>query len=269
MKAAKTAIAALGVDRGGTWTRVTAADRRGRALRAARFRTSPLRSLPARLGALLARWPGASGAPLVIATRGAIGKPWKKPFLFKALAGRLNLVEVISDAEAAHLAAFGGRPGLLLIAGTGSVAFSGRPGAFRRTGGLNPVSGDPGSGRWLGRQYLKLKGRLCEAGRLGHGGQAACARRLLALARRDSRAAALVARAHADLASLLRRAAAGGRGPVTAALAGGLLADGDFRRGFEKAARLALAPRKLRTLRAAAPAELAAARLALLPGRTS
>lgn len=269
MKAERTAIAALGVDRGGTWTRVAAVDRRGRLLRAARLRTTPLRGLPKKLTALLARWPGAAAAPLAIATRGAIGKPWKKPFLFKALAGRLNLKAVISDAEAAHLAAFGGRAGLLLIAGTGSVAFNGRPGAFRQTGGRNPVSGDPGSGRWLGRQYLKLKGRLGEAGRLGHGGQAACARRLLALAGRDPRAAGLVARAQGDLADLLRRAAAGGRGPLKAALAGGLLGGEAFRRGFEKAARLALAPRRVRLLRAARPAEQAAALLALKTEKTS
>lgn len=263
MKAEKSEIAALGVDRGGTWTRVAAVDRRGRLLRGARFRSAALRGLPKKLTALLARWPGAAAAPLAIATRGAIGKPWKKPFLARALAGRLNLKTVISDAEAAHLAAFGGRSGLLLIAGTGSVAFSGRPGAFRQTGGQNPGSGDPGSGRWLGRQYLKLKGRLREAGRLGHGGQAARARRLLALAGRDPRAARLVAAAQRDLADLLRRAAAGGRGPLKAALAGGLLGDKNFRRGFQQASRSALAPRRLRLLRAAIPAEQAAARLAL------
>ncbi|MCM2267327.1 MAG: hypothetical protein NDI60_06055 [Elusimicrobiales bacterium] len=261
-------IAALGVDRGGTWTRVTALDRRARPLRTVRTRTVPLRSLPGKLTALLAGWPGAAAAPLVIATRGALGRKWKKPFLFKALAGRLNLVDVISDAEAAHYAAFRGRDGMLLIAGTGSVAFCGRPGAFRQTGGLNPASGDPGSGRWLGRQYLKLRGRLHEAGKMGHGRSAAYAKKLLLLALDGhGQAAALTARAQEELAALVRQAAGKGRGRVNVALAGGLIKNFHFRAGFIKAARRALAGRKVSFLEASIPAEQAAARIALL--RTS
>lgn len=258
------AIACLGVDRGGTWTRVAALDRRLRQVRSARFRTTPLRGLPKRLLALLARWPGADKAPLVIATRGAFSRPWKKAFLLKALEGRLGLLDVISDAEAAHLAAFRGGDGCLLIAGTGAVAFGGRPGAFKKFGGFNPVSGDPGSGRWLGRQYLKLRGRLGEAGAMGHGRSAAFARRLLLLARRgDARAAALAAEAQAELAGLLKEAAGRGRGPVRVALAGGLLSDAAFARGFRRAARAALKGRKVSFLKPALPAEEASARLAL------
>jgi len=265
MTAKKTRIAAIGVDRGGTWTRVAAVDRRGRPLKAARFRTAPLRGLPKRLTALLARWPGAAEAPLVIATRGAFSRPWKRTFLFKALKGRLNLAEVISDAEAAHFAAFRGRAGLLLIAGTGSVVFSGKPGSFRKTGGRNPRSGDPGSGRWLGRQYLKLRGRLGEAGRMGHGRSAAYARKLLLLALDGhGQALELAAQAQAELAALLKTASGRGGEKVRVALAGGLIKDFHFRRGFMKAARRALAGRRVSFLEAKIPAEQAAARLALL-----
>lgn len=265
MTSRKTDIAAIGVDRGGTWTRIAAVDRRGRPLRSARFKTSPLRGLPKKLTSLLSRWPGGAAAPLVIATRGAFSRPWKKPFLFKALKGRLNLAGVISDAEAAHFAAFRGRAGLLLIAGTGSVVFSGKPGAFKQTGGRNPRSGDPGSGRWLGRQYLKLKGRLGEAGRLGHGRSAAYARLLLLLALDGhGHARELTARAQEALAALLKAAAGRGGGKVEVALAGGLIKDPHFKRGFVKAARLALAGRRVSFLEAKIPAEQAAARIALL-----
>lgn len=262
-------IAALGVDRGGTWTRVAAIDRRRRPLRAARFRTTPLRGLPKRLTALLARWPGAAAAPLVIATRGAFSRPWKKAFLTKALAGKLNLAAVISDAEAAHFAAFRGRDGILLIAGTGSVAFSGRPGAFRQTGGANPVSGDPGSGRWLGRQYLKMRNRLHEAGKLGHGRSAAYAKKLLLLALDGhAHAAGLAAQAQRELALLLKQAAGPGKGPVKVALAGGLIKNFHFRAGFVREARKALAGRKVSFVEAAVPAEQASARIALAIGNT-
>ncbi|MEI7529087.1 MAG: BadF/BadG/BcrA/BcrD ATPase family protein [Elusimicrobiota bacterium] len=261
VKRKKSTIAAIGVDRGGTWTRVAAFDRRWRRIKAARFKTAPLRALPAKLAPLLASWPGGALAPLVIATRGAFSRAWKKPFLIKALAGKLNLRDVISDAEGAHRAAFRGRPGLLLIAGTGAVVFGGRPGAFIKTGGYNPPSGDPGSGRWLGRQYLKLLGRLAEAGPMGHGRSAAYAAGLLARARRGDKTCSLIAAAAMhELAALIKAAA--GRGPVRVALAGGLMGNAFFRKGFEKAARRALPGRGLTFITPAMPAEEAAARLA-------
>ncbi len=259
------AIAAIGVDRGGTWTRVAAFDARLRQLRAARLRTVPLRSLPKKLVPLVSRWPGGASAPLTIATRGAFSRAWKKPFLFKALGARLNLVEVISDAEAAHFAAFRGKEGLLLIAGTGAVVFSGRPGAFKKTGGFNPPSGDPGSGRWLGRQYLKMRGRLREAGKMGHGRSAAYAKKLLLLALGGhGPSSELAARAQDELAGLLKAAAAKSGARVKVALAGGLIANFHFRSAFIKAARRALRGRKIIFTEAPMPAEEAAARIALL-----
>ncbi len=265
-KPAKSAkgIAAIGVDRGGTWTRVAAFDARLRPLKAARFRTAPLRSLPKKLIPLVSGWPGGPAAPLVIATRGAFSRPWKKIFLFKALGSRLNLVEVISDAEAAHYAAFRGKEGMLLIAGTGAVVFSGKPGRFKKTGGHNPASGDPGSGRWLGRQYLRMRGRLHEAGKMGHGRSAAYAKKLLLLALDGhGPSSELAAKAQEELAGLLKDAAGKGGKAVKVALAGGLIANFHFRNGFIKAARRALRGRKVVFVEAPIPAEEAAARIAL------
>lgn len=261
-------IAAIGVDRGGTWTRVAAIDARLRPVKNIRFRTAPLKTLPLKLAALLARWPGGASAPLVIATRGAFSLKWKKPFLVKALAGKLNLANVVSDAEAAHFAAFKGKAGLLLIAGTGAVVFSGKPGAYKKTGGFNPPSGDPGSGRWLGRQYLGTLGRLREAVALGHGPTAAYAKTLLARAARGDKACALLeAAAHYELALLLRAAAANCRGQIRAALAGGLMENPRFRANFARTARRALKNRELVFIKAALSAGEAAARLALQQGR--
>ena len=260
----KLKIAAIGVDRGGTWTRVAAFDARLQPVRSARFRTTPLRSLPKKLVPLVSGWPGGAAAPLAIATRGAFSRAWKKPFLFKALSPKLNLVEVISDAEAAHFAAFRGKAGLLLIAGTGSVVFSGKPGAFKKTGGFNPPSGDPGSGRWLGRQYLKMRGRLHEAGKMGHGRSAAYAKKLLLLALGGhGPSSELAGRAQEELADLLKTAAGRKDTTVKVALAGGLISNFHFRKGFVKAARRAFRGRKLVFVEAAIPAEEAAARIAL------
>ena len=62
-------------------------------------------------------------------------------------------VRVASDARTAHLGAFRGEPGALLVAGTGAVALAvDLAGASYRAGGLGPVLGDEGSGGWIGRE---------------------------------------------------------------------------------------------------------------------
>lgn len=65
-------------------------------------------------------------------------------------------VAVINDALAAHVGAFGGRPGTILIAGTGAIAFTlGTSGPPRQVDGWGPLLGDDGSGRWIGQEGLK------------------------------------------------------------------------------------------------------------------
>lgn len=62
-------------------------------------------------------------------------------------------VRVASDARTAHLGAFQGEPGALLVAGTGAVALAVDPaGASHRADGLGPALGDEGSGGWIGRE---------------------------------------------------------------------------------------------------------------------
>jgi glucosamine kinase len=62
-------------------------------------------------------------------------------------------VRVASDARTAHLGAFRGEPGALLVAGTGAVALAvDAAGASHLAGGLGPVLGDEGSGGWIGRE---------------------------------------------------------------------------------------------------------------------
>jgi glucosamine kinase len=69
-------------------------------------------------------------------------------------------VFVASDAVTAHLGAFGGEPGVLLIAGTGAVAIAAsRAGALDRAGGLGPDIGDEGSGGWIGREGCQAAAR--------------------------------------------------------------------------------------------------------------
>lgn len=66
-------------------------------------------------------------------------------------------VLVRPDAIVALDDAFGDGAGVLLIAGTGSVAYARGPtGTVARCGGWGPVIGDEGSGAWIGRRALSI-----------------------------------------------------------------------------------------------------------------
>jgi N-acetylglucosamine kinase-like BadF-type ATPase len=66
-------------------------------------------------------------------------------------------IDVVGDMEVAHHAAFDGGAGLVVISGTGSIAYGrNREGETARAGGLAPATGDPGSGEWIGRTAVEL-----------------------------------------------------------------------------------------------------------------
>jgi len=66
-----------------------------------------------------------------------------------------KIIRVISDAEAALAGAFVGGPGVVVIAGTGSVAIGkGRDGRLLRAGGFGHIFGDRGGGFWLAREAI-------------------------------------------------------------------------------------------------------------------
>ena len=142
------------VDLGGTWVRVSVS---GGTPRAYRGPTPGVAGLPALLARLWRRWRLARGdlAALGVASRGIWTRGERR-----ALARRLQRfaprVIVISDVEAAYLAALGAVPGVLLLAGTGSIAL-GRDvrGRFTREGGLGPLLGDDGSAFSIGRAWLR------------------------------------------------------------------------------------------------------------------
>jgi N-acetylglucosamine kinase-like BadF-type ATPase len=66
-------------------------------------------------------------------------------------------IEVVGDTEVAHHAAFNGGAGVVVISGTGSIAWGrNQQGETARAGGLAPATGDPGSGEWIGRTAIEL-----------------------------------------------------------------------------------------------------------------
>lgn len=240
---------AVGVDLGGTWVRVVALDGRGR--RRQIKRPAPrLAELPQWLRRLWRRWgfaPAEVGA-LVVASRGVWTRAERR-LQARRLRGLARRVRVISDVEAAYRGALGERPGVLVLAGTGSIAL-GRDagGRWRRAGGLGPLLGDEGSAFWIGREWLRAVARRQGLGHARRAGRspdavariAALAPSVLSRARRGDRAARLiVATAQHALAQLLLWVARdlGLRQPVAVSWAGSLLGDARFRAGVWRAAR--------------------------------
>ena len=95
---------------------------------------------------------------LCVGVAGA-GREQARQALWQALVGRELASDVVvhTDFGIALDDAFGDGPGVLLIAGTGSVAFGRSPGGTTaRCGGWGPVIGDEGSGAWIGRKALSI-----------------------------------------------------------------------------------------------------------------
>jgi len=75
-------------------------------------------------------------------------------------AGVARGVRVLADGEVALATAFGTGPGILVNAGTGSIAYARDPaGAVHRAGGYGWQLGDEGGGYWLGRRALDVAAR--------------------------------------------------------------------------------------------------------------
>jgi glucosamine kinase len=263
---------AIGCDLGGTTLRVLARDARGRTRRLRRS-TVAMGALPTVIRAALRRWrirPHDVGG-LVVAARG-VWTPAERRAAAQRLAGLARRVRVTSDVEAARDGALGPGPGVLLLAGTGSIALGrGRRGRVTRAGGLGPLLGDEGSAFWIGRAWLSVARRAAKPATLRRLALAPDAvSRVAALAPAALRAArrghpiarAVVAGAQHALAELVAGVAAELRlrPPVPVSWAGGLLQDARFRAGVWQAARsagLTLAPRPPRGSALDAAAEMA------------
>ncbi len=77
-----------------------------------------------------------------------------------------SAIQVVGDTVIALEAAFAGGPGLVCIAGTGSVAFGrNERGEFARAGGWGRFVSDEGSGHWIGQRAVSQCLRALDMGR--------------------------------------------------------------------------------------------------------
>ena len=131
-----------------------ALDERGRKLYSSVRPSGPLKELPSILDALFSRRPDLRPESLLLGARGiwTTAERKKERETLKRFA---RDVTVYSDVELAHAGIFGSSPGILVLAGTGSVAYGlDARGRAARAGGRGRPGGDPGSGTWLGRGRL-------------------------------------------------------------------------------------------------------------------
>lgn len=169
----ETAVYRVGIDGGGTGTRARLCDAHGRRLGEGRAGPSTLRLPPEQVWAHLneaidaafadARLASAppSTVALGLGLAGFADESRRRTFL--ALAAEWAAVVLASDGEAALIGAHGHAPGLVVIAGTGSVGESqDESGQRRSVGGWGFPAGDQGSGAWLGLAAARVAQAACD-----------------------------------------------------------------------------------------------------------
>ena len=167
----------LGVDGGGSKTLVALADRSGRVVRTARSGgTNPLDN-PAWRTELLTAINAVVGTPNIVAAAAALPTYGEVEALSLAQTQAVASVlgdhrpqSILNDVDAAQIGAFAGAPGILILSGTGSMAWArDAAGRSHRTGGWGDVLGDEGSAFWIGQRILSavtqsVDGRMSPTG---------------------------------------------------------------------------------------------------------
>ncbi|MCZ8233877.1 MAG: ATPase [Inhella sp.] len=180
----------VGVDGGGTTTRLRLSDAQGRRLGEGRAGPSALGQgahqawqhvgealHEAARDAGLERAPDWADCALGLGLSGAASAPLAQAFLVARPAELAIALD--TDGRAGVLGAHGARPGALVVAGTGSVAEAlDADGGWRCVGGWGWLNGDEGSGAWLGKAAM----RHAQRARDGRDRPGALARAVWALA---------------------------------------------------------------------------------------
>ena len=162
----------IGVDGGGSKTRVVIGDEMGNELARAEGGRSAVRPGRADESAKIiaevvrealsqAAMEGAIEPKVLLCGVAGVGREVERRSLQTALEAEELAEEVVvePDGMIALFDAFADGAGILLVAGTGSIAYGRGPkGNTLRCGGWGPNIGDEGSGAWLGRRALAIVG---------------------------------------------------------------------------------------------------------------
>jgi N-acetylglucosamine kinase-like BadF-type ATPase len=160
----------VGVDAGATKTVGILADDRGRVLGQARGGGANIHvqgeaQVEAVLGSILGELFEIERPAAVCLGMAGVDRPHDEEAV-RQMVGRLGfdgIVRVENDALIALVAGSPGRLGIVILAGTGSIAYGIDPhGAIARAGGFGSLLGDEGSGYWLGNQALRAVVRAAD-----------------------------------------------------------------------------------------------------------
>ena len=158
----------FGLDSGGTKTIIALADRDGHVCslrRGPSLDPFAVQDWPDRLTVLIEEW--APKWSTVVG--GAFGLPcygesvaisaWQRD----VAASLLKVPHlVLNDVRVAFDGALAGKDGVLILSGTGSMAWAGSADRDTRVGGWGDVFGDEGSANWIGREALSLATRALD-----------------------------------------------------------------------------------------------------------
>lgn len=154
----------LGIDAGGTKTLALLADADGHIIRegragAANLRTEGELEVEKTLHAVIEQACEGLDSPITAVCLGVAGVDREDDSriirdLVRRLGFRSNAL-IVNDALIALVAGAGPNPGVVLVSGTGSIAYGvSHRGVAARSGGWGPTLGDEGSGYWIGRRAL-------------------------------------------------------------------------------------------------------------------
>ena len=147
----------LGLDSGGTQTTLALADDRGRVQlfqQSAGLSPTQCPDWQARLAGLVAPLPKVEAAMLGLPFHGEVAA--YSAAQIRAAVGLLGpKAQVQNDVQTAFVGALAGQPGVLILAGTGSMAWGGDGARQVRVGGWGDLIGDEGSGYWIGSQGVQ------------------------------------------------------------------------------------------------------------------
>jgi len=164
----------LGIDVGGSHTTVVVGDRAAQVLAradgpGAAMRPGGAEASAAVIADVARRAAAAAGVELpadaaMVGAAGAGRDPEQHDLAAALIAAQVaRRVRVAGDSEISLAAAFGDGPGILLNAGTGSIAFARSADArLHRAGGYGWQLGDEGGGYWLGRRALAAAARATD-----------------------------------------------------------------------------------------------------------
>lgn len=166
---------ALGIDAGGSSTKWAVVDRHGHVLESGRVAAlsghldhqdsrDRANNVLEQLCVQIAQFaPSVALAGVTGLTRGSSNAAWLEGFMLQSLS--LERCAVVADMDLAYRAHYGPGEGIVLYAGTGSVAYHvTRDQQVKRAGGRGYMIDDAGGGYWIGQQALCFTVRQIDAG---------------------------------------------------------------------------------------------------------